>query len=419
MTPRPALSRRLLASVVAAVGSALVTYAVTVLAFYIALQGQSATAGAILGLFIGPAIVLLVLLFIAGVIEAFTTRVRVLVFSIIGGVFSVYLGILVRDSVLGGTFTQSSSDAQTAIYSTGLAFIVAGTVVSYTVGRRLYSWVVSDEDVPGSAGATASGGTSRAGRSGVTRTALVRPPAITLSKGQLTHLKRKVVRLPKAQEQWAAYVEALRGEGFRIVEIEKSDTHPDSVFIEDTAVMLGQVAVIASPGAETRRGEPDAVAAKLKELGLETHSIRLPGTLDGGDVLKIDDTIYVGRGGRTNAEGIRQFRAIAGELGYTVVAVPVTKALHLKSSVTALPDGTVIGHPDLVDNPAIFPSYMEVPEVEGVAVLVLSQSAVLMSSSAPKTVALIEDLGYRVVTVDIGEFEKLEGCVTCLSVRIR
>ncbi len=404
---RPALSRRLLAAAVAALGSAVVTFAVTVLAFYVALQGQWATAGAILGLFVGPAIVLLVLLFVAGAIEAFTTRARVIVFSIIAGVFSVYLGILVRDSIIGGgTFSQISSDAQAAIYSTGLAFIVAAVVVSYTVGRRLYSWFAAAED------AAAAG-------SGITRVALVRPPAITLSKGQVTHISRKTVRLPKAQEQWAAYVEALRGEGFGIVEIEKSDTHPDSVFIEDAVVMLGQVAVVASPGAETRRGEPDAVAAKLKELGLETRHIRLPGTLDGGDVLKIDDTVYVGRGGRTNAEGIRQFRAIAGELGHTVVAVPVTKALHLKSSVTALPDGTVIGHPDLVDHPAIFPSYLEVPEVEGVAVVVLSQSAVLMSSSAPKTVALIEDLGYRVVTVEIGEFEKLEGCVTCLSVRIR
>ncbi|HEY4267118.1 MAG TPA: arginine deiminase-related protein [Galbitalea sp.] len=406
MNQRPALSRRLLAALVAAVGGALVTYAVTVLAYYIGLQGQSATAGAILGLFLGPALFLLVFMFVAGAIEAFTTRVRVVVFSIIAGVFAVYLGILVRDSLEGGsTFQVYSSDAQAAIYSSGLAFIIIGVVVSFTVGRRLYSRLLSADTSPA--------------ETGVARTALVRQPAITLSKGQLTHLKRKVVRLPKAQEQWAAYVEALRSEGFRIVEIEKSDTHPDSVFIEDTVVMLGQVAVIGSPGAETRRGEPDAVAAKLKELGFETHSIRLPGTLDGGDVLKIDDTIYVGRGGRTNAEGIRQFRAIAGELGYTVVAVPVTKALHLKSSVTALPDGTVIGHPDLVDNPAIFPSYLEVPEVEGVAVLVLSPSAVLMSSAAPKSVALIEDLGYRVVTVDIGEFEKLEGCVTCLSVRIR
>jgi dimethylargininase len=183
--------------------------------------------------------------------------------------------------------------------------------------------------------------------------------------------------------------------------------------------MLGQIAVITSPGAESRRGEEDAVTELVAELGLDTRHIRLPGTLDGGDVLKVGRTIYVGRGGRTNGEGIRQFRAIATELGYTVVAVPVTKALHLKSAVTALPDGTVIGHPSLVDSSSVFERYLEVPEVEGVAVVVLTNNSVLMSAAAPKTAKLIEDLGYRVTTVDIGEFEKLEGCVTCLSVRIR
>ncbi|HEY4270101.1 MAG TPA: dimethylarginine dimethylaminohydrolase, partial [Galbitalea sp.] len=91
----------------------------------------------------------------------------------------------------------------------------------------------------------------------------------------------------------------------------------------------------------------------------------------------------------------------------------------LKSAVTALPDGTVIGHASLVDNPAVFARYLDVPEVEGVAVVVLSNNSVLLSASAPKTAALIADLGYRVTTVEIGEFEKLEGCVTCLSVRIR
>jgi dimethylargininase len=99
--------------------------------------------------------------------------------------------------------------------------------------------------------------------------------------------------------------------------------------------------------------------------------------------------------------------------------VPVTKALHLKSSVTALPDGTIIGHPTLVDHPELFDRYLEVPEASGVAVVALSQSSVMIAASAPKTAALITDLGYRVVTVDISEFEKLEGSVTCLSVRIR
>ena len=102
-----------------------------------------------------------------------------------------------------------------------------------------------------------------------------------------------------------------------------------------------------------------------------------------------------------------------------MVAVPVEKVLHLKSSVTALPDGTVIGHPDLLDASSLFPSFLPVPEPEGVAVVELSDETLLMSAAAPRTAEMLSGLGYRVVTVDIIEFEKLEGCVTCLSVRVR
>ncbi len=147
-------------------------------------------------------------------------------------------------------------------------------------------------------------------------------------------------------------------------------------------------------------------------------AIELPGTLDGGDVLKIDRTVYVGQGGRTNGDGIRQLRALLTPRGYAVVGVPVTKVLHLKSAVTALPDGTVVGHPDAVDHPEVFPRFLPMPE-HGAAVVVLDAATVLMAASVPASAALIESLGYRVITVDISEFEKLEGCVTCLSVRLR
>ena len=200
---------------------------------------------------------------------------------------------------------------------------------------------------------------------------------------------------------------------------EPADEHPDAVFIEDAVVMFGDVAVIASPGAESRRGEIDSIRETVGSLSRRVEEISLPGTLDGGDVLKVGRTVYVGRGGRTNAEGIRQLRAIVAPLGYTVIAVPITKALHLKSAVTALPDGTVIGYPKLLGNPGVFERFLPVPEAHGSAVVVLGPDAVLMSAAAPKSAALIADLGYRVETVDISEFEKLEGCVTCLSVRIR
>ena len=144
-----------------------------------------------------------------------------------------------------------------------------------------------------------------------------------------------------------------------------------------------------------------------------------PGTIDGGDVLKVGTTAYVGLTDRTNAEGIRQLAAFAGPAGFDVVAVPTTKVLHLKSAVTALPDGTVIGYPPLVDDPDAFASFLPVPEEPGSHVVLLGDDRLLISAAAPQTAELLRERGYVPVPVDVSEFEKLEGCVTCLSVRLR
>ncbi len=136
-------------------------------------------------------------------------------------------------------------------------------------------------------------------------------------------------------------------------------------------------------------------------------------------MLKHDGTVWVGLGGRTNQAGIDQLAAHLAPLGATVVAVPVSKVLHLKSAVTALPDGTVVGYPPLVDDETAYPSFLPVPEEPGSHVVLLDGDTVLMSTSAPVTRALFEERGLRVVAVDMTEFEKLEGCVTCLSVRLR
>lgn len=248
--------------------------------------------------------------------------------------------------------------------------------------------------------------------------ALVRPTSRRLADGQLTHIERVAVDVDLAERQWEAYCDALGAWGFETIRVERDDELPDSVFVEDAVVVFGGLAVLTSPGAETRRPETDAVRATVEGLGLELAAIELPGTLDGGDVLKVGDTVYVGQGGRTNGEGIRQLRELLTPRGWTVVGVPVTKVLHLKSAVTALPDGTVIGHPDDVDHPGIFPRFLPVPE-HGAAVVVLAPDTVLMAASVPRSQALVESLGYRVVSVDVSEFEKLEGCVTCLSVRLR
>lgn len=251
------------------------------------------------------------------------------------------------------------------------------------------------------------------------KVALVRRPAANLDEGQITHIERNPIDLALADVQWDNYVAALSAAGWNTVEVEAARDLPDSVFIEDAVVMFGDVAVVTSPGAETRRGETAGAEAAVRGHGIPVHRLELPGTLDGGDVLKVGKTVYVGRTLRTNGEGIRQLRAILSPLGYSVVAVPTTKALHLKTAVTALPDGTVIGYLPLVDDPSIFDRFLAVPEAHGTAVVVLDAGTVLMSSAAPLSAALFENLGYTVITVGISEFEKLEGCVTCLSVRVR
>lgn len=249
--------------------------------------------------------------------------------------------------------------------------------------------------------------------------ALVRRPGPRLAEGLVTHLARTPVDLDLAQRQWAAYVDALRAEGWETIEVPAADDCPDAVFVEDTVVVYGDLAVIARPGAPTRRPETAGAEATLQGLGYRVAHVAEPGTLDGGDVLKHGGTVWVGLGGRTNASGLEQLAALLAPMGARVVGVPTSRVLHLKSAVTALPDGTVIGFEPLVDDPGTWESFLPVPEEPGSHVVLLDGETVLMATSAPRTRALLEASGLRVVAVDLTEFEKLEGCVTCLSVRLR
>jgi dimethylargininase len=250
-------------------------------------------------------------------------------------------------------------------------------------------------------------------------TALVRPPGSRLAEGLVTHLERVPIDLPLATRQWMAYCDALRSAGWDLVEVPGADHCPDAVFVEDTAVMFRNVAVISRPGAESRRDEVTAVEPVLRDLGCSVNHIKGPGTLDGGDVLKVGDTVYVGRGGRTNAEGVRQLRAILSPLGANVVAVPIHRVLHLKSAVTALPDGSIIGHLPAVDDPAFFPRFVPMAEESGAHVVVLGDDRLLLAADCPKSAEQLTDRGYELTIVDISEYQKLEGCVTCLSIRLR
>ncbi|MCW3491728.1 dimethylargininase [Microbacterium sp. SSM24] len=248
---------------------------------------------------------------------------------------------------------------------------------------------------------------------------LVRRPSPRLAEGELTHLDRVPIDPALAQRQWEDYVDVFRARGWDIIEVEPVDAQPDGVFVEDALVMFGDLAVLCRAGAASRRGESASVEAAVAASGVLSARIEEPGTLDGGDVLKVGRTVYVGASSRSNAAGIAQLRALLAPRGWTVVEVPVTKVLHLKSGVTALPDGTVVGFAPLVDDTAAFPAFLEIPEEHGTAVVVLDDSTVLMSADASETAELYRSRGLEVITTPVSEFEKLEGCVTCLSVRVR
>lgn len=251
------------------------------------------------------------------------------------------------------------------------------------------------------------------------RRALVRRPSPRLAEGEITHIERTPVDADLAVRQWEGYVAALQGAGWEAIEVPSAEHCPDSAFVEDTVVMYGDLAVIARPGADSRKPEVDGAESTLRGLGYRVERITGPGTLDGGDVLKHDGTVWVGLGGRTNRAGLDQLAALLTPMGARVVGVPLTKVLHLKSAVTALPDGTIVGYEPLVDDPSVWERFLPVPEEPGSHVVLLDGDTVLMSTAAPRTAAMYADRGLRVVAVDISEFEKLEGCVTCLSVRLR
>ena len=177
-----------------------------------------------------------------------------------------------------------------------------------------------------------------------TRHALVRPPSSRLGEGLVTHIERTEIDVDLARRQWQAYVDALHAAGWTTTEVDAADELPDSVFL----------AVIARPGADERRGEIEAAEAAVRAHGYRIARIEAPGTLDGGDVLKHGGRVWVGLGGRTNEAGVEQLRTHLAPFGAEVIGVPVRKVLHLKSAVTALPDGTVVGHGPLVDDPDVW-----------------------------------------------------------------
>ncbi len=252
------------------------------------------------------------------------------------------------------------------------------------------------------------------------RRAIVRRPSQRIAEGEVTHIDRRPMDVERAMAQYADYLALLRRHGVELIEVPTAPDHPDGLFVEDALVVVDGQAVITRPGAASRRGEIDSIRPVVAALGLPIAAIRAPGTLDGGDVLCLGRDVFIGLTTRTDADAIEQFACIVAPLGRTVVAVGVPGCLHLKSAITALPDGSLIAVPGWVD-PAVFEAHgyrvHAAAEPTGGDVLCLGDTVVL-PADAPGTAELIHRLGFPVEPIDVGELQKIEAGVTCMSVLV-
>lgn len=246
--------------------------------------------------------------------------------------------------------------------------------------------------------------------------ALTRAVSRSLARCELTHLARTPIDLDLARAQHRAYEEALASLGVRVVSLPEEPDLPDSVFVEDTAVVAGGLAVVTRPGAGSRRPEVETVARALAPHR-RLARMEAPATLDGGDVLRLGRALFVGRSGRTGEEGIAGLRALVAPEGYSVTGVSVNGCLHLKSAVTEVADGLVLVNPAWVDPAAFGVPFIEVDPSEPAAANALRiGGAVIHTARHPRTRARLEQACVRVVPVDLSELEKAEGAVTCCSI---
>ena len=250
--------------------------------------------------------------------------------------------------------------------------------------------------------------------------ALTRGVSPSIDRCELTHIAREPIDLARAIAQHDVYCQRLEALGLEVVRLTADEACPDCCFVEDTAVVLDEVAILTPLGTPARRAESPAIEEALSRYR-SIARIELPATLEGGDVLRVGRRIFVGRTTRTNAAGILALRAIAAPLGYEVTPLDVTGCLHLKSAVTALDEETVLANPRWFDAAPLSPlRVVTVAESEpGAANVLAVRGEVWAHPGFPRSNEALAALGYRTIPVDISEFIKAEAALTCKSVLFR
>lgn len=247
--------------------------------------------------------------------------------------------------------------------------------------------------------------------------ALVRGVPKTFDRAITPHGSTEPIDVERAREQHDLYCQTLEGLGLELIRIAADDRFPDCPFVEDAALVLGDRAIITAPGAETRRGETAAIEEALRNRMLLRH-IQAPATLDGGDVLLIDDHLYVGLSSRTTSLATEQLGQLLADTRHEVIPVRVRGILHLKSACTYLGSGVIVHLPGHLDDD-VFSRYdrITVPGSESHAANCLSvNGTVLVPAGAPETRQLIEEAGFETLELDISESHKAGGGLTCSSI---
>jgi dimethylargininase len=253
------------------------------------------------------------------------------------------------------------------------------------------------------------------------RHAIVRPPPASFAAG-LTRADLGAPDLALARAQHARYCAALEQCGLALIRLPPDEAHPDSCFVEDTALLTGRGAILLRPGAPSRQGEVASIAAVLRERFDELPAITAPGTVDGGDVCQADGHFLIGLSARTNVDGARQLQDLLARQGFTSATIDLgdhADLLHLKSGLGWLGDGRIAAVAALAAHPALraFEVIPVAPQESYAANCIRIGRHVILAAGHPGFAAAVRALGYSVLALDLSEFRKMDGALTCLSLR--
>jgi len=248
--------------------------------------------------------------------------------------------------------------------------------------------------------------------------AIVRKPGKSMIKG-LTKANLGVPDYHKAVDQHESYVCALRDCGLKVLELEADENFPDSTFVEDTALLTTNCAIISNPGALSRKGEIIGIRQVVKEYYSNIEEILAPGTVEAGDIMMVDNHFYIGLSNRTNLNGAEQVIGILNKYGMSGSVIKLEKVLHLKTGLAYLENNNLVACGEFLSNPEFKKfNIIEIPENESYAAnCVWINDKVLIPKGYPITRQKITDAGYPVIEVDVSEFRKLDGGLSCLSLR--